>query len=60
MGWVKQQGENKPGTRVDGYSRHEDKKQDLQVSKKGGLVHAKGEDEAKPEARGRVDRKSSL
>jgi hypothetical protein len=43
---------------VDGYSRHEQKKQDLQVSNKR-RVGSKGEDEAKTEARGWVGRKSS-
>ncbi len=30
------------GTRVDGYSDHDHQKRDLQVSKKGGLIRAKG------------------
>ncbi len=33
--------DSKPGTRVDGYSPHEQKKQDLEVSKKEGLDHVK-------------------
>ncbi len=45
---------------MDGYSRHEQKKQDLQVSKKEGLGHAKGKDKANTGARGWVDGKSSL
>jgi hypothetical protein len=28
--------------RVDGYSHHEHKKRDLQVSKREGLIHARG------------------
>jgi hypothetical protein len=55
-GWVKQQGENSisyPGMRMDEYSHHEQKKRDLQVSKKGELNEAGGN-------KGRVGRKEML
>ncbi len=47
--------DSKPGTKVDGYSRHKQKKLVLQVSKKEGLGHVKGgRIKEEWEARGRV------
>ena len=45
---------------MDGYSRHEQKKQDLQVSKKKGWFMQEGQDKAKIEAKGGLTGKSSL
>ncbi len=48
--------DNKPGTRVDGFSHHEQKKLVLQVSTKEGLIYIKGNGmKAKWEARRRVN-----
>jgi hypothetical protein len=45
---------------VDGYSHHEQKKQDLQVSKKKGWFMQEGQDKAKTKARGGLTGKASL
>ncbi len=45
---------------MDGYSHHEQEKQDLQVSKKKGWVMQGGKNEAKIETRGGVIEKTSL
>jgi hypothetical protein len=45
---------------VDGYLHHEQKKQDLQVSKNKGWFMQEGHDKAKTEARGGLTGKSLL
>ncbi len=45
---------------MDGYSHHEKKKQDLQVSKRKGWFMQGEQDKAKTEARGGLTGKASL
>ncbi len=45
---------------MDGYSHHEQKKQDLQVSKKEGLGQARGEELSKDRGKGWVDKRKNI